>query len=341
MNEETALTIHIAPNVPDFPAQSAEIYVVLTPEEAVAAWIEESYKISRSEKTKKTYQDTIVSFQKYLTRSGYSLGSDYRIIARLARQWVDERSQTPNPYKDKPIAKSTYFQRLSIVSSYYRFAVREDVLPRNPIEAIKRDRKGKKEPAIPLQEQEVKTGLAKIDRSTPEGMRDYALLLIALNTAHRAFELAGIRLRHLHFAGETCSISWERIKGDKQMDDSNIPAKITRPLVSYLETIYGTSFQNLPDDTPVWISFSKQNKGQAIGTRTISNICKEYLGTSKVHATRHTWAKWMMDQNTPLSQIGKGLGHTNLKTTSDYVEELAGYSNPLAEELANAFSLED
>jgi integrase len=232
-------------------------------------------------------------------------------------------------------------QRLAIISSFYRFAVREDVVARNPIETIKRDRKGKKEAARPMQEQEVKIGLEKIDRSTPVGMRDYALLLVALNTAHRAFELAGIRLKHLHFIGETCAIEWERNKGDKQMDDSLLPAKITHPLVIYLEAIYGTSFQNMSGDTPVWISFSKRNNEQAIGTRTISNVCKAYLGTSKVHATRHTWAKWMMDQNIPLSKIGKGLGHSNLKTTSDYTEELAGYSNPLAEELASAFSLED
>lgn len=341
MDDEVAITIHEDQSV-ILPVPYHEISVVLSIEEAIIAWLDESFRLSRSEKTKQAYEKTLTDFRAYLQRNQLDLGSDYKAVAWLARQWVDTRSQSPfNRRKDRPISKNTYLQRLAIISSFYRFAVREDVLARNPIETIKRDRKGKKEPVRPLQEQEVKAGLAKIDRSTLEGMRDYALLLIALNTAHRAFELAGIRLGHLHFTGETCSITWERVKGDKQMDDSILLAKITQPLTSYLEAIYGEAFQNLPDDTPVWVSFSKQNKRQAIGTRTISNICKKYLGTSKVHTTRHTWAKWMMDQHTPLSQIGKGLGHSNLKTTSDYVEELAGYNNPLAEELASAFSLED
>jgi site-specific recombinase XerD len=58
-----------------------------------------------------------------------------------------------------------------------------------------------------------------------------------------------------------------------------------------------------------------------------------------VHATRHTWALTMHDKGATLQQIGKGLGYSNLKTTSDYLEEQPGYENPFAEQLAEEFGI--
>jgi integrase/recombinase XerD len=182
---------------------------------------------------------------------------------------------------------------------------------------------GKKEAARQIEANTVKTGLQRIDRSTPEGLRDYALLSVALATGRRVSELAGLRYKHLHKQGDTCVVEWERCKGNKQMIDC-LPAKTTKALYEYLHAVYGTKMASLSGDTPIWISFSRRNYGQAIGIGTIANICEAHLGTSKVHATRHTWAVTMHHKGASLQQIGKGLGHSNLKTTSDYMEEQLG-----------------
>src|SRR5882762_3099924 len=144
MDDEVAVTIYEGQPAP-LPIPYQEITVVLSIEEAIVAWLDESFRLSRSEKTKQAYEKTLADFRLYLQRNQLDLGSDYKAVAWLARQWVDTRSQSQlNQRRDKPISKNTYLQRLAIVSSFYRFAVREDVLVRNPIETIKRDRKGKK-----------------------------------------------------------------------------------------------------------------------------------------------------------------------------------------------------
>jgi site-specific recombinase XerD len=58
-----------------------------------------------------------------------------------------------------------------------------------------------------------------------------------------------------------------------------------------------------------------------------------------MHATRHTWAVTMHKKGATLAEIGRGLGHSNLKTTSDYLEEHLGNVNKYATTLEAEFGI--
>jgi integrase/recombinase XerD len=306
----------------------------LTLDQTVAGWLHEKHGHSESERTRQAYQSTLQSFRAALRSAQRDLDGDPAVIALAAQGWA---ALSASPRRES-VTPATFNNRLSIVSSFYEYAIRNDVLHYNPIERVKRRVVRSKDAARRLPVSRVKAGLQHIDRTTPEGLRNYALLSVALNTGRRVSELAGLRLKHLWLNEMTCTVTWERCKGNKRMQDE-LPAKPTKALFTYLYAVYGTALLTLPGDTPVWVSFSKRNHRQAIGTRTISNICEQHLGTSKVHATRHTWALTMHDKGATLQQIGKGLGHSNLKTTSDYLEEQLGYENPFAEQLAEEFGI--
>ncbi|OLD83320.1 MAG: hypothetical protein AUF64_05010 [Chloroflexi bacterium 13_1_20CM_54_36] len=177
------------------------------------------------------------------------------------------------------------------------------------------------------------------DRSTPESLRDYALLSVALATVRRVSEIAGLRYQHLHRDGNTCVVDFDHCKGKKSFTN-RLEAKTTRVLYTYLEAVYPGQLLQLPGDAPVWVSFSDRNRGQAIGTRTLSNICETYLGTSKTHAPRHTLAVRMHRMNAKLTAIQKALGHSNPAITGVYLEEHLSYENPLAAELEEEFGIE-
>ena len=195
-----------------------------------------------------------------------------------------------------------------------------------------------KNAARPIAGTHIKSGLQDIDRSTPEGLRDYALLSVALATGRRVSEIAGLRYKHLHRDGDTCIIEFERCKGNKHFIN-RLEAKTTTALYAYLEIVYPGQLLTLAGDSPIWVSFSPRNRGEAIGTRTLANICDEYLGTSKFHATRHTWAVTMNEKGAKLTDISKGLGHSNVKITSDYLDELTGYENAHAAQLEEEFGI--
>ena len=206
------------------------------------------------------------------------------------------------------------------------------MLPYNPMERVKRRVVRSKNAAHPIAGTRVKSGLQGIDRSVPEGLRDYALLSVALATGRRASEIANLRDRHLRRDSDTCIVEFERCKGNKHFTN-RLEVKTTEALYAYLETVYPGQLLTLSGDSPIWVSFSPRNRGEAISTRTLTNICDEYLGTSKFHATRHTWAVTMNKKGAKLTDNSKGLGHSNVKITSDYLDELTGYENAYAPSL--------
>jgi site-specific recombinase XerD len=301
-------------------------------DQCIAAWIDAKANRSESAKTKKAYSDTLYQFRSLLQSSGLDLDSDPAIVAPLAQGYAGYS------VKKKRVTPATFNQRLAILSSFYTYAMRMDILISNPIDKVERRIAHTEDAAIHLKPDIVKDALASIDRSTIEGKRDYAILAVALETGRRVSEIASLTYGDIQKQGKTAKIIFKRCKGNKQMTDT-LPISITNILFEYLYAIYDSDLYRLSKDAPVWVAFSDRCKGKAITPRTIQRICEKYLGTSKAHVTRHTWAVQMSKNGASLQQIQKGLGHTNLATTSRYMDEQLGYENPYAESLADVWGI--
>jgi len=306
---------------------------VMSLDQCIAAWLDAKKGRSGSEKTATAYRDGLTEFRDLLASTGRDLNADASIIAPLAQGWAQMSKR-----EGETVSPSTYNQRLAILSSFYRYAIKHEVLGDNPITRVERHIGPKKDAAHPIDPSGVKSGLKQIDRSTLEGKRDYALLSIALATGRRVSELANLRYGHIQKQGDTALIIWQRCKGNKQMTDT-LQTKTTDALYEYLYAVYGKDLYQAAKESPVWISFSDRNKGEAISARTLQRVCEKYLGTSKMHATRHTWAVTMHKKGATLAEIGRGLGHSNLKTTSDYLEEHLGNTNKYAATLEAEFGI--
>jgi site-specific recombinase XerD len=241
-------------------------------------------------------------FRDTLQAVGLDLDSEPALIAPLAQGWARSSKR-----EGVTVTPTTFNQRRSIISSFYKYALIYEVLQYNPMERVKRQKPGKKDAAHHLASSTVAAGLAKIDRSTPEGLRDYALLSLALTTGRRASEIAGLRYKHLHRDGNTCVVDFDQCKGKKSFTN-RLEAKTTNALYTYLESIYPGQLPTLSGDAPIWVSFSDRNKGQALGTRTLSNICEAYLGTSKFHAPRYTVAVTMHNKGAKITTNIKSEG---------------------------------
>ena len=303
----------------------------LTLDQSIRAWLDE--KRADSVRTANAYEETLNDFRDTLHAVGLDLDSEPALIAPLAQGWARSSKR-----KGVTVTATTFNQRRSVISSYYKYAIAYEVLQYNPMERVKRQKPGKKDAAHHLASSTIKSGLSKIDRSTPEGLRDYALLSVALATGRRASEIAGLRYKHLHRDGNTCVVDFDNCKGKKSFTN-RLEAKTTTALYTYLERIYPGQLLTLPGDAPIWISFSDRNKGQAIGIHTLSNICEAYLGTSKFHAPRHTLAVTMHNKGAKITDISKALGHSSIAITHGYLEEHLSYENPLASELEEEWGI--
>ncbi|MEP7285094.1 MAG: site-specific integrase [Chloroflexota bacterium] len=195
--------------------------------------------------------------------------------------------------------------------------------------------------ARPLESDDLSQHLKRISRDDLTGKRDYALLSIALTTGRRLSELASLQCGDIQLTdnGTRAYVSWRRLKGGKKLPDK-LTETVTRALLVYLKAAYPAEFGSLPSHAPIWISTSHRNAGQGLGIQTISDICQRRLGTSKVHALRHTFAHAMEKAGAKVSEIQARLGHESLATTGRYLASLSSADNSHAETLAGMFGID-
>lgn len=189
------------------------------------------------------------------------------------------------------------------------------------VKGAKRARGFRKDCLTPSQ---IRGALTSIDRTTPEGLRDFALLNLLVRTGLRVIEISRAEVGDLRQeAGE--AVLWIRGKGRDSKDDFVLLVEDTlRPLQAYL-----TSRGQLPEQAPLFASCSDRNQGQGLTTRSISRIVKERLRAIGLdsrrltaHSLRHTAITLSIKGGASLQQAQAMARHTDPKTTMIYFHNL-------------------
>lgn len=323
---------------------------------AIAVWLDAKRRLSGSKKTYKAYEETLYAFRALLRQTGRDLDPYAHLSGRgneeERRRAVNEIALAAQGFagisqKGRAVAEATYNQRLAILSSFYTFANKRNFLDcGNPIDMVERSKVQAYKHAQPLDEQDVAQRMRAIDRSTKQGARDYALLAILLQTGRRLSEVVALRWRNVQVQGSRVVVTFEHCKGGKVMRDS-LPLPVANSLLEWLSMAYEGNLRHLDGNAPLWISFTRQSELEKetpmlpapLTIRSVANICEKHLGTSKVHTTRHTWARTMEDAGAKVSDIQARLGHESLTTTGRYLAALKRADNEYADTLANRFGL--
>jgi len=309
----------------------------------LAAWLDAKAGRSGSPKTLVAYRETLRAFRALLRRHDLDLDGPVPELATLAQAFAGATvtGGPGRPARDGMVSPSTFNQRLAILSSFYTFAIRRGVLPANPVALCERRRVHAYAEARALDYAAVRARLAAIDRATPSGARDYALLAVLLQTGRRAAEVGGLRVGDLapRPAGALL-VTFARCKGNTTMRDL-LPAPVAGAVLTWLRLIHGRDLAALPGETPLWISLSpNRSRGAPLRHKALSAICAHRLGVSTVHATRHTYARAMEDAGAKVSDIQARLGHASLATTGRYLAALRAAENEHAGAVAGLLGLE-
>lgn len=309
----------------------------------IVAWLDEKTGKSRSWKTHVAYHSTILSLQDALATHTFDLLADLSDDTRYARyllivqQWAGTRAQSS--HHRGSISAATYNHRLAVVSSFFDYAKRMRLYRHdNPIDAISRRKVGDQHGAKALEMVEMRKRLKRINRTTPEGRRDYALLSVALQTAQRGQALADMRVRDLSWSGNRLTVHFPHTKGG-ETDDKELEVETSAILVDYLQQQYGTMWPE-QRDAPVWVSYSRnQTRGQQLSIQAIEQICAKHLGTSKSHAIRHTASLALDELGVPTSEVQTFLRHKNISTTSTYLKRAKRAKNKYGRDLEQVFGI--
>lgn len=313
-----------------------------TVDQATRAWLDAKYKRSRSDKTRRAYEETIASFRATLHPFGLDLYADATQVALIAQGWAGKRGDGAT--REGEIAQATYNHRLTVISSFFVFARKSGMYSgENPIDRVERVKVDDYAHARAMDSDEVRQLLDGIDRSTLVGKRDYALFCVAILTGWRGSAIAAMQWGHLTVKvgkRETkISVYSPRLKGGltgtKELD-----AGTSSALLAYLHSHYGSELGHLDNTTPVWVSLSRnKTKGQQISIKALEDVCRKYTGVGTFHMLRHTHALNMKDAGARDSDIQESLGHASLATTGRYIPKLSRGVNKFGRKMESMFGI--
>lgn len=155
-------------------------------------------------------------------------------------------------------------------------------------------------------------------------LRDFAIVNLLLRTGLRTIEAVRANIGDITFKGDRrVLLVWG--KGHTERDSFVVLTdKTYLPIREYLNTRKGAK----PGD-PLFVSNSRQNKGERLTTRTISGLCKEGLREIGLdgreftaHSLRHTTAVEILKNGGEITDVQRVLRHTSPVTSEIYTASI-------------------
>jgi integrase/recombinase XerD len=202
----------------------------------------------------------------------------------------------------------------SAVRGLFRFATAEGFVRSDPTEQIDAARAPRSLPKY-LSLEEVEALLEAPDVSSPEGLRDRAMMELLYATGLRVSELVSLRARDLHF-----DVSYLVCRG-KGRKERVVP--YGRSAKTWIER-YLTTSRPLLSPKPGEGGLFLSRRGRPMTRQRFFQLLKGYgrlAGIKKTlspHVVRHSFATHLLERGADLRSLQLMLGHSNIGTTQIY-----------------------
>ena len=212
----------------------------------------------------------------------------------------------------KGFAKSSIARKLSAIRSFYRYLLREELVPVSPAATTASPKLDRRLPSF-LTVEDAKRLVESPDLSKPQGQRDRALLELLYASGLRISELVNMNVEQVNLATNEIRV-WG--KGAKER-----VVLIGAPAARALNTYINQGRHKL-------LSGKKNNAlfvnryGGRLPARRVQKILERYARNidKKVHPhmLRHTFATHLLDGGADLKVVQELLGHADLSSTQIY-----------------------
>lgn len=167
-----------------------------------------------------------------------------------------------------------------------------------------------------LTDEQINSVLNCVDRESPMGKRDYALLLLVSRLGLRVSDVRNLKVEDISW--ETHEIRITQVK-TKEPLVLPLPADVGWAIIDYLKNARPIS--EAPEIylrvVPPYI-FLKNPDNILIRYMREANIPYTRLTHHGLHILRHSLATHMLDQDIDITTIQGVLGHLNMETTKKY-----------------------
>lgn len=250
-------------------------------------------------------REDVIAFREELKATGHkpTTVQNYITVTRLFFQWLEQERIYPN------------------VAAH--------------VKGAKLDREHKKDY---LTSRQVKAVLSDIDRSTLQGKRDYAMLVLMITGGLRTIEVARADIGDLRTVGDNTVLFVQGKGRDEKTEYIKLDAHVEAIIREYLK-----ARGEAKPEAPLFASASNNSKGKRMTTRAISGIAKAHMveagyNSDKLtaHSLRHTAVTLSLLAGKPLEEVQQFARHTNIATTMIYNHALDKARNGCSEAIAKA-----
>ncbi|MEA1959065.1 MAG: tyrosine recombinase XerC [Chloroflexota bacterium] len=210
--------------------------------------------------------------------------------------------------------RSSVARKLSALRSFYTYLTQENLVSVNPLLNISSPKLIKRLPSF-LSNDEVKKLIEAPDSSTPQGMRDRAMLELLYASGLRVSEVASLDILNVNLDSREVSV-WG--KGSKER-----LVLIGKPAARAIDSYLKEGRPHLVGKRSTDALFLNRY-GKRLSKRSVQKTLSRYAiaaGLDKrvfPHMIRHSFATHLLDGGADLRVVQELLGHTNLSTTQIY-----------------------
>jgi len=217
---------------------------------------------------------------------------------------------------EQGLVKASIARKLSAIRSFYRYLLREGMVPTSPVATTSSPKLDRRLPSFLTIEQVVKL-LEAPDLSSPMGQRDRAIMELLYASGLRVSELVNLNLEQVNLdTNEIRALG----KGAKER-----VVLIGKPAAEALSTylsqgrpkLFGTKIR-------MTNALFVNRYGERLVKRSVQRILGKYANIAGIdkrvhpHLLRHTFATHLLDGGADLRVVQELLGHADLSSTQIY-----------------------
>jgi integrase/recombinase XerC len=255
--------------------------------------------------TVRNYTSDLLDFFQFLGTKG--IGSLEEVDKHTLRNYLAQ-------LMEQGFVKASIARKLSAIRSFYRYLLREEIIPTSPVATTFSPKLDKRLPSF-LTMEEMERLLEAPDLSTPQGRRDRALIELLYASGLRVSELVNINLEQVNLDSREIRVLG---KGSKErLVLMGHPAAMA--LSAYLSQGRPKLLGKKRSD-----ALFLNRYGERLPERRVQRILKKYANIAGIdkgvhpHMLRHTFATHLLDGGADLRVVQELLGHANLSSTQIY-----------------------
>lgn len=253
------------------------------------------------------------------------------------RRYQDHLDTYISEKTGKPLEITSKQQYFQVVKTFFQFLENEN-LYKDISKGIKSYKINKtEERKRAFTEDELKTILSSIDRTTQKGKRDFAIILLCITGGLRIIEIQRANIEDLEIIDNQCRL-WIQGKGK---DTKNQYIKVIPEVREAIED-YLAIRDKKKDCEPLFTSTSNRSKNQRIAETSISRLLKTTFKKSGFdskkltpHSLRHSSNYILYEITSDIEKVREHSRHSDISTTQIYINHFDRDKNDFEQQIFN------